>query len=159
MPAPRSNCSVRTRFAISQINSRAAWQLRLTMPPREAERTSAPICTTTKTATRRRRSRRILEHQGNEGNRNDQLGEAREMIAVDIRPEGDAAKPKFTEPIEFSVEREVLQDAEQADREAEGHDEPEEGFPIAGGSKRLRGEEQKHGIGEQQLQFDARGKG
>src|SRR5579885_1264728 len=141
MPAARSNCSVRTRFAISQSNSRAAWQLRLMMPPREAERRSAPICTTKKTATSRRRSRRILPS-------------TRGTSASGMT---NSAKP--AKPIELSVEREVLQDAEEADGESEGHDEPEEGFPIASGSKRLRGEEQKDGIGEQQLEFDARGKG
>src|ERR1035438_1200137 len=77
------------------------------------------------------------------------------MVAIYIRPEGNASKAHFANPINFSVKRQVLQNAEGGDAEAKKHSKPYEPFPIFEGAKGLGREKEYDGVGEQQLQFRA----
>src|SRR5260370_8727491 len=96
----------------------------------------------------------FAEDQGNQSDGNDQFGESREVIAIDVRSERNTAVAHFAKPEEFAVEGEVLKNSEDGHEKPEGHHKPHETAPIFGGAKGLAGEKQKDGVGEQELQFE-----
>ena len=77
------------------------------------------------------------EHQRNQRQGQDQLHQSREVVAIHVRTERYASVAQFTEPIEFPVEGQMLQNAEHADHKTESHAKPHEAAPIVKRSKRL----------------------
>ena len=109
-----------------------------------------------KMATRYQRSLRTLPRiERHQRDGDDQLDESGEVIAIDVRAEGDAAVAHFAEPVELTVEGDLLQDAEDGDEETENHDEPDEAAPIVGVAEGLGGEEQEDGVGKEESQVHA----
>jgi len=88
---------------------------------------------------------------------NGELRESGEMIAIDVRTEWDSAVTHFAKPIEFPVEREVLENSEAADEKSHQHGEPEKFAPVLHGAESLRGEKNQNDVCKQQLEFNSRG--
>src|SRR5260370_5567361 len=82
----------------------------------------------------------FAEDQGNQSDGNDQFGESREVIAVDVRSEGTAPLAHCPQPIDFAVEGEVLKNSEDRDEKSQGHHKPDETAPIFVGATGLAGE-------------------
>src|SRR5262249_38760146 len=101
----------------------------------------------------------LTENQRNEGNRYGKLRETCEVIAVHIGTKRNAAIAHLAEPIEFSVEGQMLEYSETSDEEGQQHAEPEKSSPVLQRAKRLRRKEHENYIGDQQLEFESRGVG
>src|SRR5580704_11679931 len=97
----------------------------------------------------------LAEYERHQRDGHNQLGESGEVIAIDVRAKGDAAVAHLAEPIELTVEGDLLQDAEDGDEETENHDEPDEAAPIVRVAEGLGGEEQEDGVGEEKTQVHA----
>src|SRR5260370_1237014 len=59
----------------------------------------------------------------------------------------------FAKPVKFPVEGQVLENAENADQEAEKHSEPNEPAPILKGAESLHSEKEKDQVGEEKQEF------
>ncbi len=130
------------------------------MPPREAESSSAPICSTVKSPTTNKRSRRTLpSNSGTSEMGINNSAKSGELIAIDVGPEGNAAEAHLPQPVNLSVERQVLQDAKGTHQKTKKHREPHELFPVFHGAERLCGEKQHDGVGQEQLELGARAVG
>ncbi len=57
----------------------------------------------------------------------------------------------FAKPVKLSVEREMLQDAEERHKESETHPKPNEAPPVLESSECLRGQKENEDIGEKKL--------
>src|ERR1700722_1756131 len=97
----------------------------------------------------------LAEYERHQRDGNNQLGESGEVIAIDVGAKGDAAVAHLAEPVELTVEGDLLEDAEDGDEEAENHDEPDEAAPIVGVAESLGREEQEDGVGEEKTQVHA----
>src|SRR5208283_4682704 len=87
----------------------------------------------------------------------DQFGEPREVISIGVRTKRNAPIAHLAEPVELPVESEVLENPEEAHQKAQAQDEPYEAAPIFESAKQLGSEKEEKGIGNEQLQFQARG--
>src|SRR5262249_8900848 len=95
----------------------------------------------------------LAEDQGNQGQRCRQLGECGEMVAVDIRTEGDDSVAHFAKPIECPVESKVLEDSKDGNDESKDHEHPKETLPVLEFAKRLRSKKKHQNIGPEELQL------
>ena len=73
---------------------------------------------------------------------NDQFHKAREVIAIHVRPEGNSAIAHFAEPVEFSVESEVLQNSKDGDGKSQSEQKPGERAPVSERLKSLHNHEE-----------------
>src|SRR5438874_11447355 len=86
----------------------------------------------------------LAEDQRDQSNGNDQLRKTSEVIAVHIGAEGNTAIAHLTKPVEFTVERQVLEDAKNADHKSQAHEKPDKGAPVLASTKgRVRQKETK----------------
>ena len=77
------------------------------------------------------------------------------MVAIDIRTKRYAPVGEFANPVEFSIEGEVLENAEHADYEAEAHSKPHKCAPVLKRAKRLHAQKQKKQGSQQKQQLNA----
>jgi hypothetical protein len=78
------------------------------------------------------------------------------MIAIGVRPKGNTPVAHLAEPIELAVKRHVLEDAKEADEEAETHPKPEETAPVLNRSKCLNGNKKNNEVGEEKEELHPR---
>src|SRR5256885_11555315 len=98
----------------------------------------------------------LAEDQRDQSNGNDQLRKTGEVIAVHIGTKRDTAVAHLTKPVEFTVERQVLEDAENADDKSQAHKKPDKGAPVLASTKGLVRQKENKDIGDEQLQLDSR---
>src|SRR5260370_6227775 len=78
------------------------------------------------------------------------------MIPIHIRPKRNASVTHFAKPVKFPVEGQVLENAENADQEAENHSEPNEAAPVLKRAKSLHGEKEEDQVGDKKQELHPR---
>src|SRR5712692_8726123 len=93
------------------------------------------------------------EHQDGQPRRRQQLNQSGKVVAVDVRPEGDAAVAQFAHPVELSIEGEMLDDPKDGNDKAQRQQEPDEAPPLLERAKRLHRQKEQNQIGRQHEEF------
>ena len=90
--------------------------MKLTIPPREADKNNATMGTNANKETKKDPfTPDFPQHERHQCNRDHQFGKASEVIPVHVGTKRQSAIAHLAKPIQFSVERQVLQDAEQTE--------------------------------------------
>src|SRR5690242_19873135 len=77
------------------------------------------------------------------------------MVAIDIRTKRYAPISEFANPVEFSIESQLLENAEHTDCEAKAHSKPHKCAPVLKLAKRLHAQKQKKQGSQQKQQLNA----
>ena len=131
--------------------------MKLTIPPREADKSKRNDGYKCEQGDEKKPfAPDFPQHERHKRNRNHQFRKASKMIPVHVRTKGQSAIAHLAKPIQFPVERQVLQDAKNGDEKSQSHQEPYQPSPVTRLQVGLGHQVNQDQVGDQELQLYAR---